>query len=113
MTVAVWLPSSSLLAWFALGADGEGDVRSGACCADRLLALEMQSVSLWLRRAMESGLTGASLLLGQARTCADGLLKWDGDVKPEVRSECFTCTVESRVNTWVREQQVRDDTRLN
>lgn len=105
MTVAVWLPSSSLLAWSALSADGEGD----ACCADRLLALEMQSVSL--RRAMESGLTGASLLLGHARTCADGLLKWDGDVKPDVRSECFTCNVESRVNTWEREQQVRDDTR--
>lgn len=63
VTVAVWLPSSSLLARGTARRVGEVGLWAGSCWAERLLALDRQSVSVWLRRAMESGLMGAPLLV--------------------------------------------------
>lgn len=77
--------------------EGEGPA------AETLDVSEMKSVSpgLGLPSTMLSGVTGVSTL-GESWSWAanDGLLKWDGEVKPEVRSDCRWFADGSRVNNW-------------
>lgn len=53
--------------------------------AEILEVSEIPSVSPGLHSTMLSGLTGVCTL---GQRWKEGLLKWEGDVKPEVRSDC-------------------------
>ncbi len=128
--VWVWLPSSSLAkgalalrCWLDVWEQGwvfswevDWTVFPQMLCtligerpaAETLELSEVQSVSagLGLHSTMLSGVTGVPTL-GQRWGWAanEGLLKWDGDVKPEVRSDCRWLAAGSKVNTWSTERE--------
>lgn len=74
-------------------AQGFGALVGEGAVAETLEVLEVQSVSpgFALPSTMLSGVTGVPTL-GQrwGRAGNDGLLKWEGEVKPEVRSDWRT-----------------------
>lgn len=120
MLVCVLLPSSSLAkgalaryCWPVAREQGWALLRDphvlcaleglAAAAAETLEASETPSVSpgLGLYSTMLSGLTGVCTL---GQRWKEGLLKWEGDVKPEVWSDCRRLPDGSKVSIWGAEE---------